>query len=125
MTKHKKIQGSERAGLGRGWGWEGGGIRKEKRPLESNSGKFSQSAPEAADTTICTTQRHLKIQRGLLECSILVPMGDECRGKKDRERDRGGGSQVAQFEKEGEREKQLVEREKKKYQHEKFSLCFP
>lgn len=91
MTKHKKIQGSERAGLGRGWGWEWevGGIRKEKRPLESNSGKFSQSAPEAADTTICTTQRHLKIQRGLLECSILVPMGDECRGKKDRERDGG------------------------------------
>lgn len=73
-----------------GWaeGWGGGGIRKEERPLESNSGKFSQYAPEAADTTICTTQRCLKIQRGLLECSILVQMGDECSGKKDSERER-------------------------------------
>lgn len=65
MTKHKKIPGWAAVG-------GGGGIDREKRPLESSSGKFSQYAPEAADTTVCTRQRHLEIQRGMLECNILV-----------------------------------------------------
>lgn len=72
MTKHKKIPGWAAGG-------GGGGIDREKRPPESSSSKFSQYAPEAADTT---RQRHLEIQRGVLECSILVQMRNGCSGKK-------------------------------------------
>lgn len=92
MTKHKKIPG---------WAAGRGGIDSEKSPLESNSGKFSQYAPVAADITLCTRQRRLGIQRGVLECNILVQMRNGCSGKKGR---------VAQFEREREREKkQFVE----------------
>lgn len=80
MTKHKKIPG---------WAAWGGGIDREKRPLESSSGKSSQYAPEAADTTVCTRQRHLEIQQGVLECNILVQMRNGCSGKKG-----GGGGPV-------------------------------
>lgn len=92
MTKHKKIPG-----------WAAGAASIEsKRPLESSSGKFSQYAPEAADTTVCTTQRRLKIQRGVLECNVFVQMRNGCSGKEGRD-----GKDVAQFERE--KKQQFVE----------------